>query len=78
VRAKKRLAYAQGLIEEIGLERERLELVVPSVPPRTTIDRIARDLLAEETKLAPSPLRVKERGEERRTGKEYRQEGVRR
>ena len=78
VRAKKRLAYAQGLIEEIGLERERLELVVPSVPPRTTIDRIARDLLAEETKLAPSPLRVKERGEERRTGKGYRQEGVRR
>jgi coenzyme F420-reducing hydrogenase delta subunit len=66
------------LIEEIGLEGERFELVVPSVPPRTTIDKIARDLIAKETTLGPSPLRVKERGEEGRGGMRARQEGVKR
>ena len=46
IRAKKRIAYAQSLIEEIGLERERLELIVTSAGDRATIDELTRGLLA--------------------------------
>jgi F420-non-reducing hydrogenase iron-sulfur subunit len=76
VRAKKRLAFAQDLIEEIGLEKDRFELVVPALPPPKSIDTIARDLLAREVTLGPSPLRGTRQGAEKRTGKGYRQEGV--
>src|SRR3990172_11943255 len=48
VRAKKRIVYTQGLIEEIGLERERLELIVTSAGNPETIDDLARGLLARE------------------------------
>src|SRR3990172_618743 len=48
IRAKKRIAYTQGLIEEIGLERERLELVMTSAGNPVTIDDLARGLLARE------------------------------
>ena len=47
-RARKRLAFAQGLIEEIGLDRERLELITLPVGTKTTIDKLARELLARE------------------------------
>jgi F420-non-reducing hydrogenase iron-sulfur subunit len=55
-RARKRLEFAQGLIEEIGFERERLELVVASWPVPSSVDEIARELICRETTLAPSPL----------------------
>jgi F420-non-reducing hydrogenase iron-sulfur subunit len=55
-RARKRLEFAQGLIEEIGLERERLELVVASWPAPSSIDEIARELISREATLTPSPL----------------------
>ena len=55
-RAKKRVAYARGLIEEIGLEPERFELIASPLLPSPTIDKIARDLLARETTVGPSPL----------------------
>jgi len=58
IRAKKRITYAQGLIEEIGLERERLELIVTSPESIVTIDRIARELLAREASIGPSPVKV--------------------
>ncbi len=47
-RARKRLAYAQGLIQEIGLDPERLELIHLAAGTVTTIDKIARELLARE------------------------------
>jgi F420-non-reducing hydrogenase iron-sulfur subunit len=47
-RARKRLAYAQGLIQEIGLDPERLELIHLTAGTVTTIDKIARELLARE------------------------------
>jgi F420-non-reducing hydrogenase iron-sulfur subunit len=47
-RARKRLAYAQGLIREIGLDPERLELIHLAAGTVTTIDKIARELLARE------------------------------
>jgi len=50
IRAKKRIAYAQSLIEEIGLERERLELIITPPGKRLTIDELARELLAREDK----------------------------
>jgi coenzyme F420-reducing hydrogenase delta subunit len=50
LRARKRVAYAQGLIEEIGLDRDRLELIVTSAGKRLTIDTLARELLPREDK----------------------------
>jgi len=50
IRARKRIAYAQGLIEEIGLDRNRLELIVTSAGKRLTIDTLARELLTREDK----------------------------
>jgi F420-non-reducing hydrogenase iron-sulfur subunit len=47
-RARKRLVFAQGLIEEIGFKRERLELVNLPSGTKTTIDKLARELLARE------------------------------
>jgi coenzyme F420-reducing hydrogenase delta subunit len=47
-RARKRLSFAQGLIEEIGFNRERLELIHLPAGTKTTIDKIARELLARE------------------------------
>ncbi len=49
-RARKRLAFAQGLIEEIGFRRERLELIHLPAGTRTTIDKLARELVAREEK----------------------------
>lgn len=60
LRAKKRIAYAQSLIEEIGLERERLELVVTSAGDRKTIDALTRDLIARETPIGISPVKGKQ------------------
>ena len=50
LRAKKRIAYAQSLIEEIGLDRDRLELVVTAPGKRLTIDELSRGLLSREDK----------------------------
>jgi len=58
-RAQKRIAYAQGLIEEIGLERERLELIVAAAGKPATIDERTRELLAGETSIGPSPVKGK-------------------
>ena len=56
-RAWKRSAYARRLIEEIGLEGERLEVIQAN--ERQTIDEIARSLLARDFHVGPSPLRAK-------------------
>lgn len=48
LRARKRLAYTQGLIKEIGLDPARLELINLAAGEVTTIDKIARELLARE------------------------------
>jgi coenzyme F420-reducing hydrogenase delta subunit len=46
------------LIEEIGLERERLELIITSEGNPSTIDEIARGILAKEASVGPSPVRI--------------------
>ena len=60
IRAKKRIAYTQGLIEEIGLERERLELIVVSAENPVTVDNLAREFLAREASIGPSPVKGKQ------------------
>ena len=57
LRARKRITYAQGLIEEIGLERERLELIITSAGNPVTVDDLARGFLAREALIGPSPIR---------------------
>jgi len=47
-RARKRLVFAQGLIEEIGFKRKRLELITLPPGTKTTIDKLARELIARE------------------------------
>jgi len=54
IRARKRLAYAQGLIEEIGLAKDCLELIhVPA--GTTTIDKLVKELFAREDFTGPLP-----------------------
>jgi F420-non-reducing hydrogenase iron-sulfur subunit len=57
VRARKRLAYAQKLLEEVGIEGERLELILTPAGSSWTVDQLARTLLDREDTLGPSPLR---------------------
>jgi F420-non-reducing hydrogenase iron-sulfur subunit len=47
VRAGKRIAFAQKLIEEIGLDPERLILKITDPPLPKRIDLLTRELLAE-------------------------------
>ena len=66
-RARKRLEFAQDLIEEIGFERERLEMVVASWPVPCSVAEIARELISRQVALPPSPLHT-EKVEGARTG----------
>ena len=59
LRARKRLEFAQKLVEEIGLEPERLELVNAASLGPFSVDAIARQLINREQRLAPSPLNTK-------------------
>lgn len=56
-RAWKRLAYARSLIEEVGLEGKRMEVILSN--GHQTIDEITRSLLAQDFPVGPSPLRAK-------------------
>jgi F420-non-reducing hydrogenase iron-sulfur subunit len=63
IRAKKRLAYTQGLIEEIGLEKDRLELIPLPAGTTTTIAQLAREFLARQASVGLLP--VNDPGQER-------------
>jgi F420-non-reducing hydrogenase iron-sulfur subunit len=63
LRARKRLEFAQKLVQEIGLEPERLELIHASSPGPVTVDAIARELISREQKFAASPLNLKKEKE---------------
>ncbi len=47
IRARKRLIYTQGLIEEIGLERGMLELIHLKAGNTVTIDKLTRELISK-------------------------------
>jgi coenzyme F420-reducing hydrogenase delta subunit len=57
IRAQKRITYVQELIQEIGLEPERLELIISPEGNSVTIDVMARRLLDREALVGPSPVR---------------------
>ena len=59
IRAKKRIAYTQGLIAEIGLERARLELIVTSAGNPVNVDKMAREFLSRAASIGPSPVKGK-------------------
>lgn len=59
LRARKRVQYAQKLIEEIGLEGTRMELMIRTAATPSTIDGVARELLAREATVGISPVRSK-------------------
>ncbi|HBE44169.1 MAG TPA: hypothetical protein DDW17_01640 [Deltaproteobacteria bacterium] len=46
IRAKKRVNYAQGLIEEIGLERKRIVLISKKIDAPVSIDILVREAIA--------------------------------
>jgi F420-non-reducing hydrogenase iron-sulfur subunit len=58
LRAQKRIVFTQELIEEIGLESERLELIITSAGNPANIDKMVRELLDREASVGPSPVRV--------------------
>jgi len=59
IRARTRVEFARRLIEEIGLEPERFEMVNASSPGPCSIDAVARELISKAEVLAPSPLNAK-------------------
>jgi coenzyme F420-reducing hydrogenase delta subunit len=71
LRAQKRVQYARGLIEEIGLEGARFELITNTAATPVTIDTIARALLMRDAVVGISPVR----GEKTRVDMNHR-EGV--
>jgi coenzyme F420-reducing hydrogenase delta subunit len=54
VRTRKRLAYVQGLIEEIGMRKDRLEVIQLAAGTATTIDRLTREILGQKAATARS------------------------
>jgi F420-non-reducing hydrogenase iron-sulfur subunit len=57
LRAGKRLAFAQKLLEEIGLEPERFELNHASSPGPVSIDLLVRHLIDKEQRVSASPFK---------------------
>lgn len=47
LRARKRLFYTQGLLEEIGINKEKLELILLDKGISKKIDELARGLIAK-------------------------------
>jgi coenzyme F420-reducing hydrogenase delta subunit len=58
IRAQKRIAYVQELIREIGLEPERLELIIIPEGNSVSIDVMARKILDSEASVGPSPVKI--------------------
>ncbi|HOE17662.1 MAG TPA: hydrogenase iron-sulfur subunit [Syntrophorhabdaceae bacterium] len=57
LRAKRRIMFAQKLIEEIGLEGARIEMVNKTAEMPADIGAIAMELLARDAKVSISPVR---------------------
>jgi F420-non-reducing hydrogenase iron-sulfur subunit len=57
LRAKKRVAYAKTLLQEVGIEPERLEMYNLSSAQGQRFAAIANDMAEKIRALGPSPLR---------------------
>jgi coenzyme F420-reducing hydrogenase delta subunit len=58
-RAKKRVYYAKELLEEIGLEPERLEMFNMSAAMAFTFAEAAEEMTERAKRLGPNPLKKK-------------------
>jgi F420-non-reducing hydrogenase iron-sulfur subunit len=56
IRAEKRIAYAQKLIQELGLDPERLRLIITDPPLPKRIDILTREFLAQAPVMGHSLL----------------------
>ena len=56
LKAKKRVAYVKKVLEEIGLESERVEMYNISATQGSRLGEIARELTARIRELGPSPV----------------------
>jgi F420-non-reducing hydrogenase iron-sulfur subunit len=59
IRAKKRVALAKSVIESIGLERERLDIVVGSKEEQKKLAQLSEELMERISGLTPSPVHGK-------------------
>ena len=59
IRAKKRVAFAKSVIESIGLERERLDILVGSKEEQKKLAQISEELMEKVSGLTPSPVHGK-------------------
>jgi len=56
LRAKKRVEKAKSLIESIGLERERIDIIVGSAKDPKTLKEQVSEILKLTSTLSPSPV----------------------
>jgi F420-non-reducing hydrogenase iron-sulfur subunit len=68
LRAKKRVMYAKGLLEEVGISGERVAMYNLSAAEGARFAEIAREMTDRIKGLGPSPIRTK-------GGRELREEG---
>lgn len=61
VRGQARVEYAKGLLDQIGLERERLEMYFASGGMGQTFASAMQEMTERLKRLGPSPLKSKER-----------------
>lgn len=73
LRARRRVERTKQLLEEIGLEPERLEIFNLSSSEGARFAEIAREMSQRLTKLGPSPLRLANSTEEQNTEQMTRQ-----
>jgi F420-non-reducing hydrogenase iron-sulfur subunit len=68
LRAKKRVAYAKRLLDEIGFGGERLEMYNMSAAQGPRFAEVAREMTEKIRKLGPSPIKKYARGREHGAG----------
>ena len=59
LRAKRWVRYTKQLLQEIGLEPERLEMFNMSSSMATTFVEVVKEMTAKVEALGPSPLKAK-------------------
>ena len=59
LRAKKRVMYAKGLLEEVGILGDRVEMYNLSAAEGARFAQIAREMTDRIKRLGPSPIRTK-------------------
>jgi F420-non-reducing hydrogenase iron-sulfur subunit len=58
IRAKKRVEKAKGIIESIGLEKERIGIIIGSKEEPKTLEDQVKSIIKETATLSPSPVHL--------------------